>query len=222
MLIEGYNGGPLVAGDPLVDRPGFWSNHLWGPCCRDAGAEPEWFGDDGADVDAMSDLLMDPERWPVFRMPVEGGYEAVVVYRNLVGDYGVDYLFTHPSWSGARQIAGWDGDLHGDTLTWRDLIRIVDSPSSAAEGIEDPAARLLLLLPLLTEHAPSDGAAATLTAALVAVGVSQDIAPTTAQHLLEHSAGSVWHESTWGSPFSGSSGPPGPAVGGVLARLGIT
>ncbi|MEU1600364.1 hypothetical protein ABZ468_48355 [Streptomyces sp. NPDC005708] len=177
MLIEGYNSGPLVAGEPLVDRPGFWSNHLWGPCCRDAGAKPEWFGDDGADVDAMSDLLMDPERWPVFRMPVEGGYEAVVVYRNLVGDYGVDYMFTHPSWSSAQQIASWDGDLHGDTLMWRELIRIVDSPSSIAEGIEDPGARLLLLLPLLTEHALSDEAVATLTAALIAVGASQDTAP---------------------------------------------
>ncbi|MFJ3338938.1 hypothetical protein [Streptomyces sp. NPDC086766] len=222
MLIEGYDGGSLVAGEPLVDRPGFWSNHLWGPCWRGASAEPEWFGADGADVDAMSDLLMDPKRWPVFLMPVEGGYEAVVVYRNLVDDYGVDYVFTHPSWSGARQIAGWDGDLHGDTLTWRELIRIVASPSPTADGIKDPAARLLLLLPLLAEHAPSDEAVATLTAALIAAGASEDTAPTTAQHLLEHAAGNAWHDPTWGSPLSGSSGPPSPAVSGVLARLGIT
>ncbi|WP_351234975.1 hypothetical protein [Streptomyces sp. NPDC002133] len=222
VLIEGYNGGPLVAGEPLAARPGFWSHHLWGPCCRDAGAVPEWFGDDGADVDAMSEVLMDPERWPVFRVPVEGGYEAVVVYRNLVGDCGVDYLFTHPSWSTARQIASWEGDLVGDSLRWHELFRIVDSPSSIAEGIEDPAARLLLLLPLLTEHALPDEATARLTAALIAVGAPQDTAPITAQHLLEHSAGSPWHDPTWGSPLSGGSGPPSPAGSGVLARLGIT
>ncbi|MFJ4985250.1 hypothetical protein ACIP9H_15755 [Streptomyces sp. NPDC088732] len=222
MLIEGYNGGPLVAGEPLVDRPGFWSNHLWGPCCRDAGAEPEWFGDDGADVDAMSDLLMDPERWPVFRMPLDGGYEAVVVYRNLVDDYGVDYLLTHPSWSTAQRVACWDGDWHGETLTWRDLIRIADSPSATGGGIKDPAARLLLLLPLLTAHEPSDEAITTLTAALIAVGAPPDTAGTAAQHLLEHPSGSPWHDPAWDSPLSGGSGSPTPAVSGVLARRGIT
>lgn len=164
---------------------------------------------------------MDPERWPVFRVPVEGGYGVVVVYRNLVGDYGVDYLFTHPSWSSAQQIASWQGDLVGDTLTWGDLIRIVDSPSSVAEGIEDPAARLLLLLPLLTEHDLPDEATATLTAALIAVGAPQDTALITAQHLLEHSAGSAWHDPAWGSPLSGSSVPSSRTESGVLTRLGI-
>ncbi|MGW4567093.1 hypothetical protein ACWEN3_33440 [Streptomyces sp. NPDC004561] len=221
MLIEGYGGGPLVAGDSLVARPGFWSNHLWGPCCRDAGAEPEWFGDDGADVDALSEVLMDPERWPVFRLPVGGGHEVVVVYRNLDGDYGVDYLFTHPSWSTPRQVAAWEGDLNGGSLTWRELVRIVGSAGSAAGGIEDRDARLLLLLPLLVEHALPDEAAAVITAALIAVGTPQDIAPGTAQHLLAHATGSAWHDPTWASPLSGGSEPPGPAGGGLLERLGI-
>ncbi|WP_316741601.1 hypothetical protein [Streptomyces sp. MK7] len=220
MLIEGYNGGPLVAGEPLVDRPGFWSNHLWGPSC-DAGAEPEWFGDDGADADAMSEVLMDPERWPVFRVPIEGGHKATVVYRNLVGDHGIDYLFTHPSWSSARQFVGCEGALNGNTLTWRELVRIVYSPSVAG-GIEDTSARLLLLLPLLREHALPDGATTRLNSALKAVGTPQDTTPITAQHLLGHSAGSVWHDPMWGSPLSGSSGPPSATGSGVLERLGIT
>ncbi len=111
--------------------------------------------------------------------------------------------------------------MHGYTLTWRELIRIVASPSPTAEGIKDPAA-VLLLLPLLAEHALPDEAIATLTAALIAVGASADTAPTTAQHLLEQAAGKAWHDPTWGSPLSGSSGPPSPAVSGVLARLSIT
>jgi hypothetical protein len=222
VLIEGYGGGPLTAEEPLVARPGFWSNHLLGSCCRDAGAEPEWFGDDGADVDAMSEVLMDPERWPVFRVPFEGGYEVVVVYRNLVGEYGVDYLLTHPSRSSAHRIASWEGDLEGDALRWRELIHIADSPRSGAEGIENPAARLVLLLPLLKDHALPDEAVEMLSAALVAVGAPQDTAPATAEHLLDHATGGVWHDPTWSSPLSGSSGSPGSTESGLLARLGIT
>ncbi|MGW3266314.1 hypothetical protein [Streptomyces sp. NPDC001056] len=220
MLIEGYDDEPLVAGEPLVTRPGFWANHLWGPCCREAGGEPEWFGDDGADVDAMSEVLMDPGRWPVFRLPIEGGYEAVVIYRNLVGDYGVDYLLVHPDRRITRHIASWCGELEGDTLTWHELVRVVDGPGSVAEGVRDPAARLLLLLPLLAGHPLPDEAPARLRSALIAAGVPRDIAPVTAEHLLEHAAGSVWHDPAWGSPLSGGSGGPGPAESVVPARLG--
>lgn len=95
---EGYEdqGGPWVAGEPLTARPGFWSHHLLGLCGGDARGEPEWFGDDGADVDALSEVLMDPEGWPVFRVPLANGHGIAVVYRNLVGDDGIDYLHTRP------------------------------------------------------------------------------------------------------------------------------
>ncbi|GLX54002.1 hypothetical protein Shyhy01_69510 [Streptomyces hygroscopicus subsp. hygroscopicus] len=220
MLIEGYDDEPLVAGEPLVTRPGFWANHLWGPCCRDAGAEPEWFGGDGADVDAMSEVLMDPERWPVFRLPIEGGYEAVVIYRNLVGDHGVDYLLVHPDRRTPQHIASWYGELEGDSLTWGELVRIADGAGSVAEGVLDPAARLLLLLPLLAGYPLPGEAPAKLRSALIAAGVPRDIAPVTAGHLLEHAAGSAWHDPAWGSPLSGGSGGPGSTGGVVPARLG--
>ncbi|MDQ0990528.1 hypothetical protein QFZ74_001756 [Streptomyces sp. V3I7] len=32
MRIKGYDHGPLVAGEPLLDRPGFWSNYLLAMC----------------------------------------------------------------------------------------------------------------------------------------------------------------------------------------------
>jgi hypothetical protein len=219
MLIDGYDGGPLVAGEPLVARPGFWSNHLLGLC--GPGGEPAWFGDDGADADAMSEALMDPERWPVFRVPFEDGYEVLVVYRNLVGDYGVDYLCKHPSWGSARRIASWEGSLEGPALLWPELVHIVDGPRDGAEGVKDPAARLLLLLPLLNEPAAPDTAAARLSAALVSVGAPQDTAPVTARRLLDHSGGHSWHQPMWESPLSGRSGSTRPAGSGVLARLGI-
>ncbi|MFF2573169.1 hypothetical protein [Streptomyces sp. NPDC058084] len=68
-------------------------------CSDDGCAErpvPEWFGEDGADAEVLSEVLFDPEHWPVFRVPAEDGPGAVVIYRNLDGDYGTDYLRTHP------------------------------------------------------------------------------------------------------------------------------
>ncbi|OIJ64378.1 hypothetical protein WN71_029420 [Streptomyces mangrovisoli] len=235
-MIEAYDGGPLVAGEPLVARPGFWSNHLLGSCCRHAEASPEWFGDDGADADALSDVLMDPERWPVFRLPVTDGHAVVVVYRNLVGDHALDFLLTAPQLSGAhasvRRIASCGGDLEGSTLTWRELVRMADGgraghgvddgrDGSGADGVTDPAVRLLLLLPLLREGAVPDEAADVLTAALVAVGAPPETAAGTAEHLLDDAASGPWHDPAWRSPLSGGTAASAPVPGGILARLGI-
>ncbi|MFF5969663.1 hypothetical protein ACFY64_39455 [Streptomyces collinus] len=207
MLIKGYDVGPLVPGESLLVRPGFWSNYLLAMCsdgwCAVRPA-PEWFGDDGADVDALSEVLFDPERWPVFRMPAEDGPGAVVVYRNLDGDYGTDYLLTHPGRSCVEQIASWDGDFSGTGLTWSELIRIADSPSFAAEGVQETAPRFLLLLPLLTEPEVPETASARLIAALAAIGAPQDTTSITANHLLAHLTRRSRHDPTWASPLSGT------------------
>lgn len=155
MLITGYDVGPLVPGEPLLLHPGFWSNYLLAMCSDGGCAErpvPEWFGEDGADADALSEVLLDPEHWPVFRMPAEDGPGAVVIYRNLDGDYGTDYLLTHPDRSYAQQIASWDGDFSGTGLTWHELIRIADSPFLTDEGVQDTATRFLL--PASPPHRP--------------------------------------------------------------------
>lgn len=204
MLIEGYDVGPLVAGESLLARPGFWANYLLAICSDGGRPVPEWFGEDGADVDALSEVLFDPERWPVFRVPAEDGRGVVVIYRNLDGDYGADYLFTHPGISCVELIASWDGDFSGTGLTWCELIRIADSPSFAAEGVQDTAIRCLLLLPLLTDPDVPATASARLLAALVAVGAPQDTASIAAEHLLAHLTRRPRHDPTWASPLSGS------------------
>ncbi len=207
MLIKGYDVGPLVAGESLPARPGFWSNYLLSMCSAGRCAErpvPEWFGEDGADADALSEVLFDPERWPVFRVPAEDGPGAVVVYRNLDGDYGTDYLLTHPARNYVEQIASWDGDFSGTGLSWRELIRIADSPSLAAEGVQDTAIRFLLLLPLLTDPDVPETASARLTAALAVIGTPQDTASIAAEHLLAHLTRRSRHDPTWASPLSGS------------------
>ncbi|WP_328966690.1 hypothetical protein [Streptomyces sp. NBC_00239] len=208
VLIKGYDVSPLVPGESLLVRPGFWSNHLLAMCSDGGCAEhpvPEWFGDDCADVDELSEVLFDPERWPVFRVPAEDGPAAVVVYRNLDGDCGTDYLLAHPGRNCVEQIASWDGgDFSGTGLTWLDLIRIADSPSCAAEGVQGTAARFLLLLPLLTDPDVPETASARLIAALTAIGAPQDTACITAEHLLAHLTRRSRHDPTWASPLSGS------------------
>ncbi|MEU1226092.1 hypothetical protein [Streptomyces sp. NPDC005828] len=207
MLIKGYGVGPLVPGESLLLRPGFWSNYLLAMCSVGGCAErpvPEWFGEDGADADALSEVLFDPEHWPVFRVPTEDGPGAVVIYRNLDGDYGTDYLLTRPGRSHAEQIASWDGDFSGTGLAWHELIRMADSPSFADEGVQDTATRFLLLLPLLTDPDVPETASARLIAALTAVGAPQDTASLAAEHLLAHLTRRSRHDPAWTSPLSGS------------------
>ncbi|MFE3739609.1 hypothetical protein [Streptomyces sp. NPDC059134] len=195
-----------MPGESLLERPGFWSNHLGAVCGDGECAEqpvPEWFGDDGADADALSEILFDPDRWPVFRVPAEDGPGVVVIHRNLDGDHGTDHLLTRPGGGHVEQIAGRGRDFSGTGLTWRELIRIADSPSSTAEGVQDAAARLLLLLPLLTDPDVPDAAAARLTAALVAVGAPPGTVRRAAEHLLSHLTGRSRHDPTWASPLSG-------------------
>lgn len=207
MLIKGYDAGPVVAGESLPARAGFWSNYLLAMCSDGACAErpvPEWFGEDGADADALSEVLFDPECWPVFRVPAEDGPGAVVIYRNLVGDYGTDYFLIVPGGSHVQRIAGWDGEFSGTGLTWHELVRIADSPTSAAEGVQDKDNRLLLLLPLLTDPDVPEAAPERLTAALTAVGAPQEFVSVAAEHLLAHLARRPRHDPTWKSPLSGS------------------
>ncbi|MFJ8098307.1 hypothetical protein [Streptomyces griseofuscus] len=207
MLIEGYDDGPLAAGEPLLARPGFWSNYLLEICAGGTGGErpvPEWFGDDGADTEAMSETLMDPEWWPAFRVPASAGPGVVVVYRNLVGDYGIDFLLVPEGQSGVQRTAGWEGALSGTGLTWQDLVGVADSPAPATDAVNDSAARLLLVLPLLSDSDIPEGATARVSAALTAVGAPQNTACKTAEYLLGRLTSRPWHDPTWASPLSGS------------------
>ncbi|MER7172658.1 hypothetical protein [Streptomyces mesophilus] len=206
MRIKGYEGGPLTAGEPLLKRPGFWSTHLLGLCPRAPGAErpvPEWFGDDGADVDELQETLCDPERWPVFRVRAADGSGVVVVYRNLEGDEGIDFLATYPGRPHAQQFAQWEGERVGPGLPWTEIVRIADAPALDAAGARDPHARLLLLLPLLDEpHVPAE-APPRLTAALTATGTPPATAPHTARRLLAGLTSGPWHDPAWGPSWGG-------------------
>ncbi|MFI8292081.1 hypothetical protein ACIGBL_23375 [Streptomyces sp. NPDC085614] len=210
MLIQGYEDGPLVAGESLTTRPGFWSSYfhrIFGDEPGDARPVPEWFGDDAADTDALSEVLCSPEHWPVFRVPAASGPGAVVICRNMPGEYGVDYLLTQPDRRDAEPVGSReDGSgLSGTGLTWDRLEHIADTPSSsAAEGVEDPSVRLLLLLPLLGDAEVPEAVEPRLSAALVSAGAPRDTASDTAEHLLTRLTDRSRHDPDWASPLSGA------------------
>ncbi|MFC9330820.1 hypothetical protein [Kitasatospora sp. NPDC057015] len=127
-----------------------------------------------------------------------------MIYRNLEGDYGTDYLLTHPGRGYVEQIASWDGEFSGTGLPWQELIRIADSPSLADEGVQDAATRFLLLFPLLTDLDVPEAASARLIAALTAIGAPRDTVRLAAEHLLTHLTRRSRHDPAWTSPLSGS------------------
>ncbi|WP_030704771.1 MULTISPECIES: hypothetical protein [unclassified Streptomyces] len=208
MVITGYGDGPTVVGEALVGRAGFWGCHLLGLCedgACDERAEPAWFGGDGADADALAEVLFDPERWPVFRVPVEGaapGGGVAVVYRNLDGDGGVEYRRT-----GAVTGAVTGGATGGGTgdvrLSWGELAAVADGPGGGGDGVSDRDERFLLLLPCLRGTWEEAVARERVVAALVAVGAPEDTVERAAGHLLGHLERRAVHEPGWKSPLSG-------------------
>ncbi|WP_030847626.1 hypothetical protein [Streptomyces griseus] len=216
MVITGYGDGPTVVGEALVGRAGLWGCHLLGLCAEgacDERAEPAWFGGDGADADARAEVLFDPERWPVFRVPVEGaapGGGVAVVYRNLDGDGGVEYrrtggvtgAVTGAVTEGATGAAtgGGTGDVR---LSWGELVAVADGPGGGGDGVLDPDERFLLLLPCLRGTWEEAVARERVVAALVAVGAPEDTVERAAGHLLGHLERRAVHEPGWKSPLSG-------------------
>ncbi|WP_208615454.1 hypothetical protein [Streptomyces rubellomurinus] len=208
MLIKGYDYGPLVAGERLLQCAGFWSSHLLAMCRFTPGETrpaPEWFGDDGADTDALAEVLLDDQAWPAFRIPFKGGHSAVVVYRNLIGDFGVDYLLTQPVWPRKEDLSSYDGDWYGPGLSWRDIAHIAEAPNPTEPGVHDTAARLLLLLPLLADDELPPEAPAWVNAALTVIGAPEDSAQDTADHLLRNRRPAARRRGGVDSPLSGLS-----------------
>ncbi|WP_233289428.1 hypothetical protein [Kitasatospora sp. MBT63] len=180
---------------------------------------PEWFGDDGADAGALSEVLLDERAWPAFRVPFGAGHRVVHVHRNFVDEPGTDHLLTHSSWPRAETLSSFDGDLYGPGLSWRELTHIADTPDPSAPGVQDVAARLLLLLPALADDELPPDAAARVSAALTAVGAPEDSAGRTADHLLGNRQPAAWRPDLSGSPLSGGDHRPAGAASDGSALL---
>ncbi|MFI1363499.1 hypothetical protein [Streptomyces griseochromogenes] len=135
MVIDGYEG-PLVAGEGLLDLPGFWAACLLELCGGDEerGAPgPGWFGADRCDVDAALEALSDEERWPAFCVPFADGHTPVVVGRNHPEDAGTDCFVVHPEWDRHGFLATLDGHHACPGLARRELTHIAGA--RPAQGI---------------------------------------------------------------------------------------
>jgi hypothetical protein len=201
----------IAPAEHQLDLPGFWPAYL-GPVRREFADEPELFGADAADLDAASEALYDAtESWPAYRIPLWDGQILWVVHRNFPDDAGTDYLLTHPDRPRETHLASIDGHHTGPGLSWPDLLAAAEATPVApvdAAGVCDPDQRLLLLLPAFGDaDTPVEAAIRRISAALVAVGMAEAVAPEAAELLLDNPfrASPFW-DAQGASPLSGGSG----------------
>ncbi|MER7191284.1 hypothetical protein [Streptomyces flaveolus] len=185
-----YSSSPVVDGHRLLDEPGFWPAHL---ADMSEGHPPEAFGSDAGDADAMLDTLHDPSAWPVFTVPLAGGFAIVVHYNSGEEFTTTDYFLTHPDWSQDLVLASDDQDRIGPGLCWPELAALLEAPPGAA-GVTDPHARLLLLLPVLGEAAVPEEAVTAVIEALVAQGAPEPSEALARQLLQGHP---MWGAEEW-------------------------
>lgn len=189
--IAGYEDGPLVEGSRFLDLPLFWPCHL-GSSLWGEEAQAIAFGPDWDDAQELCKTLSSPDEWPTFTVHLRSGYALHVVYRNLEGDHGVDYLLSHPDWTEAVTLATGDGHFMGPGLSWRELESA--ATQAAAEGVTDPNARLLLLFPMLGDAEVPETAATRLAAAISALTLVED--PARLSRLLLLNQGQ-WEAPNW-------------------------
>ncbi|MFE4176586.1 hypothetical protein ACFRR7_31840 [Streptomyces sp. NPDC056909] len=185
-----YSSAPVVDGLPLLDEPGFWVAHLADLC---EGFSPEDFGVDAADAGAMLERLHDKAAWPAFTVPLTGGF-AIVVHYNSGEEYtSTDYFLTHPEWFDCLTLASDDQDRTGPGLCWPELAALLQAPGGS-DGVTDPHARLLLLLPVLGDTGTPPEAVNMVVEALRASGAPEGCEPLARRLLAGHP---MWGAETW-------------------------
>ncbi|TQF01552.1 hypothetical protein E6W39_03960 [Kitasatospora acidiphila] len=184
-----YSSVPVVDGLPLLGEPGFWAAHL---VDLYEGEPPEAFGVDAGDAGAMLDRLQDKSAWPMFTVPLEGGFSIVVHYNSGEEYTTTDYFLVSPG--GADVVlASPDEDRIGPGLCWPELVAILRAPDGA-DGVTDPHARLLLLLPALGDSRVPEEAVGAVVEALIANGAPDECEALARQLLAGHP---MWGAQPW-------------------------
>lgn len=196
-----YASAPVVDGLPLLNEPGFWAAHL---ADLSEGFPPEAFGVDAADAGAALERLHDREDWPLFTVPLAGGFVILVHYNSGEEFTSTDYFLTHPDWTDSHAVvlASDDQDRVGPGLCWPELAALAEAPEAPeapgetveAAGVTDPHARLLLLLPVLGDADAPPEAVGIVAEALVAQDAPPACEPL-ARRLLEGHP--MWGAATW-------------------------
>ncbi|MEV6019217.1 MULTISPECIES: hypothetical protein [unclassified Streptomyces] len=164
-----YASSPVVDGQSLLDEPGFWPAYL---ADLAEGFTPEDFGSDAGDADAMLDRLHDPSAWPMFTVPLDGGFTIIVHFNSGEEFTTTDCFLTHPDWRQDLVLSSDDQDRVGPGLCWPELAAVLEAPMDAA-GVLDSHARLFLLLPVLGDAAVPEEAVTVVVEALVAQGAPE-------------------------------------------------
>ncbi|MFJ7159567.1 hypothetical protein ACIQUQ_32090 [Streptomyces sp. NPDC101118] len=182
---------PLTDGSGYLSRPLFWPCHL-GSSLRDEHTQAVAFGPDWDDALALIREIHSPDAWPVFTVHLHAGHVLHVVYTNVEGDGGTDYLLSHPDRPEPVTLAADNGHFTGPGLSWPELEAAAGLRT--ASGVTDPDARLLLLFPMLGDTEIPRGAAPRLAAALRALTIVEDPAEL-ARLLLLHQG--QWSPANW-------------------------
>ena len=176
VIIPGYLDGyePPFARSPLVDGSAVMSSALFWPAflltVGGSKSAPDAFDSDLADLDELLDRFEDPDRWPVFSIPLAGHTRLHVIMRNVEDDCGIDYVLEPGAGAGSIPLAALEGHFRGPALAWPELLTAAHQPDEA----HTPAERLLLLLPACADLDRPSAAADVVAAALTAVGARHD------------------------------------------------
>lgn len=203
MSITGYEDDPLADGSELLDDPAFWAVHAGTVGAGGLEDVEGCFGVDVDDAEDMCERLFDHDRWPVFAVPLRGGASVRVVYRNLDGDMGLDYLVSRPGRARDLRLASVEGCFAGPGLCWDELAAIAEHPPAGDDdALLDPARRLLMLLPALGDAGLPGTAVPAVAAALAAATPAPD--PTRIAELLLQDGGAYWEPARWGRLSDGA------------------
>ncbi|MET8871245.1 hypothetical protein [Nocardia sp. NPDC004604] len=195
-----YTDAELVAGEELAREPAFWLAHLL-VTMGDLSADTDEYGVAASVFEPMLERLSDAEQpWPVFRVAFGGGHTTFVVYANFEDTNTVEFVVRHPAWDRLGHLGQCGPEEAGPGLSWTELTAIaasVPENASDAEGLVDPAQRLLLLLPMLGDAATPEDAWEVVVRALVRCGAPDDVAPRFARELLGTDMDDGYSEPSW-------------------------
>lgn len=172
VIIPGYLDGyeppilrsPLVDGSDLMSYAMFWPTFL--ATVGGAASAPDAFGVDPADLEPIVDAFLDPDRWPVFSLPLAEGCRLHVVLRNYEGEGGVDYVLDPGTGDVSIPLAAMEGHFRGPAFAWQEVVAAARQP----DPDHTPAERLLLLVPACADSSRPDTAVDMTAEALTTLG----------------------------------------------------
>ncbi|WP_406066013.1 hypothetical protein [Micromonospora sp. NBC_00860] len=171
-LIPGYEDDPLVDGAYLIDEPLFWASHLLQ--CTNGVEEPlcAGFGVSKADLLQFFERVSAERQWPALSVPLPAGHVLHVLYRNLPGEGGYDYLLHHPDWKATVPLARVEGCFRGPGLCWPELLAVAHKAAEAGSAPRLDPHTFLLLLPIMSDADLPLDADDVLAAMLTACGAA--------------------------------------------------